>query len=68
MSASSYVLFQDVVVISNLEDITPKGFARQVGVYSLESVTDSDLASAPFTHYRHHVNVNTLNRRWIRAE
>jgi class 3 adenylate cyclase len=66
ISESTQMLLQDVAEVSHLEDITPKGFARPVGVYRLEKLKEIDLASTPVTHVGRHVEVSIPDRRKIR--
>ncbi len=69
LTEETYSLVKDFVDCTRLEDITPKGFARPVGVYRLDRLKaelEVDDKSAPMKHLGQHVEVNVFNRNRIR--
>lgn len=69
LSEDTYLLVQGDVECTRLEDFTPKGFVRPIGVYRLDRVRDeseTDSASMPVRHFGQHVEVSIHNRRRIR--
>ncbi len=69
LTEETYSLVKDFVDCTRLEDITPKGFVRPVGVYRLDRLKaelEVDDKSAPMKHLGQHVEVSVFNRNRIR--
>lgn len=68
LTEETFSLVRDFVDCTQLEDMTPKGFVRPIGVYRLDALkggVDSDDTSAPMKHFGQHVEVSILNRNRI---
>lgn len=62
---TTFLLIRDVVDATPMGEITPKGFARPVGCYRLNSLLGSD-AGDGLTRVGRHVSVNIPHRRNIK--
>jgi class 3 adenylate cyclase len=66
VSESTRLLIDDTADCTHVEDITPKGFARPVGVHRLEAMKNGDDQPSPLTRKGRHVEVNVADSRKIR--
>ncbi len=69
LSEETYSLVREFVDCTRLDDMTPKGFVRPIGVYRLDHLKaelEVDDKSAPMKHRGRHVEVNVFNRNRIR--
>ena len=68
ISESTYLLVQDDVECTKLEDIMPKGFVRPVGVYQVNRINEAvelELNEKLITEVGKHVRVDVYNRERI---
>jgi class 3 adenylate cyclase len=66
VSESTRLLIEDVADCTHVDDITPRGFSRPVGVYRLDSLRNGDERLSPVTRKGQHVEVNIADGRKIR--
>jgi len=66
VSESTRLLIDDAADCTHVEDITPKGFSRPVGVHRLEAMHIGDDQPSPLTRKGRHVEVNVADSRKIR--
>jgi class 3 adenylate cyclase len=66
VSEATQLLIEDAVNCTHVEDITPRGFSRPVGVYRVDSVRNGDEKPSPVTRKGQHVEVSIADDRNIR--
>ncbi len=66
LGESTRLLIEDVAECTLVEQITPKGFSRPVGVYRLDALKEAGITNIPMTRKGKHVEVSIANSRNIR--
>jgi hypothetical protein len=66
LSESTCLLIEDVADCTHIQDITPKGFTRPVGVYRLDALKDAAVPNASMTRKGKHVEVSIVDSAHIR--
>ena len=66
LSESTRLLIDDVADCTYVQDITPKGFVRPVGVYRLDGLKNTEIPNTPMTRKGKHVEVSIADSRNIR--
>jgi adenylate cyclase len=66
LGESTHVLIEDAVECTRMPDLKLKGFARPMGCYRLDAISEGELREPPMTRVGRHVEVSIRDRRRVR--